>query len=180
MYIYIVTHPKFEGWIKLGRTNDPKRRLNDYQTNCPDFGYKLEYSIATEYYYNIETYFDNYIAGNKREWYKCSVLDAINTINKILADIKIDPKYLTKNDTKYYQRKIIQKKSNNNKVYDYLVDEFIFNSIRELSVYVRVKMTAISKQIYYNNKNNITEFYINGYKITRRKHENKNRIAGTF
>ena len=82
-YIYIVIHPKFKGWVKIGRTTNCLERLRQYQTGCPLRDYKMVYqkfipnSITVT---NIENYFKINIHNNGFEWYKCTVETAINII----------------------------------------------------------------------------------------------------
>lgn len=40
-FVYAVTNPAFDGWVKIGMTTDPARRLNDYQTSDPLRRYEM-------------------------------------------------------------------------------------------------------------------------------------------
>lgn len=85
-YIYIIVHPKFEGWIKLGRTVDLKKRLDGYQTGCPFRDYKIVYSKFipnTITVTNIENYFKTTVHNNGFEWFNISVEDAISIIENL-------------------------------------------------------------------------------------------------
>ena len=55
-YVYIITHPNYEGMYKVGIAKDYKSRLNSYQTSDPLRQYKLIYQKKTENYREIETY----------------------------------------------------------------------------------------------------------------------------
>lgn len=165
MYIYVITHPKFKGWIKLGRTTDVEKRLNEYQTNCPDRAFKIEFKLKTEYVYNIENYFDNYILNNGYEWYNCDAIEAINIINKILDRIKVNPNYLKKVEKKT-EIPLMMKKYHKDILYDYIIDDIIFHNLRELSIYVGVGYTKLTRII---TKLNIP-FEINGFKVIKQKH----------
>ncbi|WP_072338944.1 GIY-YIG nuclease family protein [Devosia enhydra] len=46
-YVYVITHPHFPGWVKVGQTNDPRRRLSSYNTGDPDRGYHLYVAAPT-------------------------------------------------------------------------------------------------------------------------------------
>lgn len=72
MYIYVISNPAFEGWIKIGKANKVDSRLRGYQTYCPGRDFKLEFYIITKYAYLIEGYFKKYISGNGNEWFNCS------------------------------------------------------------------------------------------------------------
>lgn len=40
-YVYLITHPKFVGWVKIGKAVDPHKRLRQYQTGDPERSYRL-------------------------------------------------------------------------------------------------------------------------------------------
>lgn len=86
-YIYIITHPAFTGWIKVGRTTWPKERLVNYQTGCPDRAYQMVYKLVTTEVRAIESYFRSYIESNGCEWFKCTVDKAIEIIESIAVPI---------------------------------------------------------------------------------------------
>jgi hypothetical protein len=167
MYIYIVTHPKFEGWIKLGRAINLEDRLTQYQTHCPDRSFNVEFKIDTKYPDKIERYFRNNIKGNGYEWFNCSVEFAINKIKEQLELIQNDNNYLSKpNSCKY-----IKKGMPTNIVYDYLVDGKIFNSLNDLLKYINMTYTPFYKMIKNNKFGQGKIININGYEIIRKNHE---------
>jgi len=165
MYIYIITHPKFDGWIKLGRALNVSKRLENYQTYCPDRAFKLEYSLKTEYVYHIELYFENNIKGNRYEWYKCSVEYAMNLINEAL---KCTNKFISEGPG--YNSGNSVKKSRNKIRYDYLVDGKIFNTIAELRDYTGLSRQIFNNIVYKNKFEPGKVININGYEAIRRNH----------
>ena len=40
-WLYVLTHPKLSGWFKVGKTTNPRRRLNQYQTGDPARAYRF-------------------------------------------------------------------------------------------------------------------------------------------
>lgn len=40
-FVYAVTNSAWPGWVKVGMTTDPARRLNDYQTSSPHRDYEM-------------------------------------------------------------------------------------------------------------------------------------------
>lgn len=68
-YVYIISNPRFKDEYKVGVANDMKKRLGSYQTSDPDRAYKIEFSILTPYFNEIEkrihSDFDNH-----HEWVK--------------------------------------------------------------------------------------------------------------
>lgn len=169
MYIYVITHPKFEGWLKIGKTSDLNNRLNSYQTHCPDRSFKLEYSLKTEFAYSVESYFNNFIKGNNFEWYYCSVDFAIKTINEIIQKKKIDPNYLNKTDFDE-NAQIVSKMYRKPAKYDYLIDGMIFNNHRTLAKYIGLKRRDIPYKMRNVGNEHGCVFNINGYEIIRQRH----------
>ena len=85
LYIYIIIHPKFDGWVKVGRTYDLKGRINTYQTGCPfrEYSYAFTKLLTVDEVKKIEQYFKINIHNNGCEWYNTSIGEAINIINNI-------------------------------------------------------------------------------------------------
>ena len=42
-FVYIMSHPAFDGYVKVGRAFDPESRLSNMQTGCPHRAYRLEH-----------------------------------------------------------------------------------------------------------------------------------------
>jgi T5orf172 domain len=40
-FVYAITNDNFPGWVKVGRTTNPSRRLRSYQTGDPTQSYRL-------------------------------------------------------------------------------------------------------------------------------------------
>lgn len=47
-YIYAISNPAWEGWVKIGMAVDAKDRCNAYQTSSPFRDYKIEMSVPVE------------------------------------------------------------------------------------------------------------------------------------
>ena len=73
-YVYVISHPKFEGYYKVGIAKDYKTRLNSYQTSDPDRAYKMEYLYLTPRFRETEKYIHN-LFDNKFEWIKANLKD---------------------------------------------------------------------------------------------------------
>ena len=81
-YIYVLTHPLFPNWVKIGRTTNIDSRLASYQTGCPNRAYQMNYIELVDDIYKYESYFrDNFICKN--EWVSITVEEAICFINII-------------------------------------------------------------------------------------------------
>jgi hypothetical protein len=170
MYVYIITHPKFEGWIKLGRTIKIKERLNAYQTCCPNREFKLEYFIKTNYPDRIERYFSKNIKGNGFEWFLCSIDEAISIIEQQINLIDKNDAYLKPISRNKYIKKLKKEygSNNHNIKYDYIIDEIIFNSVVDLCNYIGVDTKMFYRECKFIRNGNVIE--INNYRIIKLNH----------
>jgi ubiquitin C-terminal hydrolase len=82
-YIYVISHPKFKGWVKIGRAIDVNKRLDSYQTGCPNREYKLEYHILVDDPFLYEYYFSSVKKSNGYEWFNIEIAEAIHTIEDL-------------------------------------------------------------------------------------------------
>lgn len=53
-FVYVITHPMYPEYVKIGRAFNPESRLRGYQTGCPFRGYKLHYSVYFHDCYQAE------------------------------------------------------------------------------------------------------------------------------
>lgn len=102
LYVYIITHPKFENWIKVGRTTNLTKRLDGYNVGCPKREYKYEYikELSNEQVYSIEQHFKINVNNNGYEWFNCTVSDGITLINDVLNQNIIYKKFLDRHNEK--------------------------------------------------------------------------------
>lgn len=81
-FVYVITHPLFNGYVKIGQAIDACSRLSDYQTYCPFRSFKLEGAVystdrrATEAQLH-RVYADRRVAG---EWFRVDVEDALTML----------------------------------------------------------------------------------------------------
>lgn len=74
-FVYIVTHPSFPGYVKVGCAIDPHSRLRDYQTYCPRRAYRLVRAVYTTDRREAEAYI-HAMLGDVRasgEWFRAPV-----------------------------------------------------------------------------------------------------------
>lgn len=83
-YIYIVTHPLFVGYVKVGMSKNVNTRLKQYQTCCPVNNYEMPFFVKSKNPREIEEYFRNNVNRSSGEWYIIEVDKAIEIINRIL------------------------------------------------------------------------------------------------
>ena len=89
-YVYIITNPSWEGWVKIGMAIDANDRCNQYQTSSPMRDYKLEYTKQFNHRRIAEAQAHKLCARkateNNNEWFKINVNDAINLIESITEE----------------------------------------------------------------------------------------------
>ena len=86
-YVYIISNPCWDGWIKVGMAVDVKDRCNQYQTSSPFRDYKLCYnkkfkdrkSAEQKAHSKLKKISKTY----KGEWFNISISKAIKTIEAI-------------------------------------------------------------------------------------------------
>lgn len=73
-YVYIISNPAHQGWLKIGVTEDIASRLHVYQTSDPKRAYKVEYYIQHPDCFTAEKKIKemmHYFALRQRnEWYE--------------------------------------------------------------------------------------------------------------
>ena len=96
-WLYVLTHPNFPNWVKIGRTRNLGRRLSSYNTGTPNAAshYVIEhhyphgaqpYSHATPVERAIHTALrPRQDVGDTSEWYQMTVEEAIDIINQNLV-----------------------------------------------------------------------------------------------
>ena len=47
-WVYVLTHPLFPGYVKIGQTNNLDKRLSQYQTGCPSALYRMHSATWSE------------------------------------------------------------------------------------------------------------------------------------
>lgn len=46
-FVYLIVHPMFAGWVKVGSTTNPRRRLGSYLTGDPERRYRMLAAVPT-------------------------------------------------------------------------------------------------------------------------------------
>lgn len=91
-YLYVVSHPYSAGWIKLGETSEPERRLGHYNGSCAFKHFAMNYceQMTLSNIRWICDYFKKNIAHKRTEWFNISVEKAIELIKKLIIKAEID------------------------------------------------------------------------------------------
>ena len=89
-FVYVISHPNFEGEYKVGIAKDWKSRLNSYQTSDPERQYKMEFKIETPWFRETEKFIHD-LFPNKHEWVQGDldeIIEAIQSHKSIPAKIR--------------------------------------------------------------------------------------------
>ena len=73
-YVYVISHKKYKNEYKVGVASDYKNRLSNYQTRDSEQNYKIEYTLHTPYYRQIEKHIHEHFE-NKHEWIRGKLAD---------------------------------------------------------------------------------------------------------
>ena len=73
-YLYIITNDAFDGWVKVGTTENLTKRLHTYQTGDPFRRYNVVYSVHHPMYKEaekkIKDVMKHFATDIKGEWYQ--------------------------------------------------------------------------------------------------------------
>lgn len=91
-YVYIIVHPKFPGWVKVGQTTNPRRRLGSYNTGDPFRGYQMPVAIQTRARRHAEWMAHERLRrmgyAVKGEWFDASLLLAERVVRRAVAQVE--------------------------------------------------------------------------------------------
>ena len=85
-YVYIITNPNFNGWIKVGCALNAEDRLKSFQTGSPYRDYELKWSTWSEDKLDTESKAHEELSkhGERRnEWFNMPVHKAIEYIERL-------------------------------------------------------------------------------------------------
>ncbi len=85
-WVYIISNKQYLNKYKVGIASNIKTRLSAYQTADPERNYKLEYSVETTEYRELEKYIHEKFE-NQFEWVRVeNINDIIDEMKKFLAN----------------------------------------------------------------------------------------------
>lgn len=90
-FVYIVTHPRFPGQLKIGCARRPRRRLATFNTACPYREFTLVHQFATSDQYQLEAEAHSRLSlwrGNG-EWFEMPVGQAAAVIHEIRQELQL-------------------------------------------------------------------------------------------
>ena len=82
MYIYVLSNPSFDGWLKVGKTKNLYTRLNNYNTGAPT---EYEFVLVDEFFCDKPIHNKLLAMGieRHREWFKTD----LDTIESVIAEV---------------------------------------------------------------------------------------------
>lgn len=87
-YVYVITNPAWDGWVKVGMAIDAEDRLAGYQTSSPFRDYELTYSVYCDDRRLSERKAHKAVGllanCRKGEWFQLPVEDAVDCISALL------------------------------------------------------------------------------------------------
>lgn len=88
-YVYAITHPKYKGWVKIGKAQDMEKRHSSYQTYSPKEDYVLNHYILVQDRGAVEALAKRAAAKiatdiGRKEWFEMDVNKAV----EILKDLE--------------------------------------------------------------------------------------------
>lgn len=87
-YVYLITNPAWDGWVKCGRAVDAVDRCRSYNTSSPYRDYKLTFKVYTNDHHVAEAkaHIELKKAANETrgEWFKVGVTQAKRILKSIL------------------------------------------------------------------------------------------------
>jgi hypothetical protein len=81
-YIYIITNPAWNNWLKIGRALNVDRRIDTYNTSSPYRDYKSIYYTKIKDPNMMENFLYDKYGKKNNEWFNISVENAIKTIEE--------------------------------------------------------------------------------------------------
>jgi hypothetical protein len=81
-YIYIVTNPAWNNWVKIGRALDVEARIRCYNTSSPHRDYEAVYYTKINNPNMMENFLYDKYGNQNNEWFNISVENAIKTIEE--------------------------------------------------------------------------------------------------
>lgn len=82
-WVYVLTHPLFPGYVKVGQTNNLDKRLSQYQTGCPASLYRMHSATwsdtASAFAFSVYDRLEPFRCSG--EWFQVDVEDVLKAIS---------------------------------------------------------------------------------------------------
>lgn len=86
-FVYIITHPAWPDFLKIGCAINPESRLKDYQTYCPHRAFRLEHAVYCSDRRVAEAIVHAKFADDRAEgeWFRVSLEEARDALNAVAS-----------------------------------------------------------------------------------------------
>lgn len=86
-FVYIITHPAWPDFLKIGHAINPESRLRDYQTYCPQRAFRLEHAVYCTDRREAEAAVHERFARDRAagEWFRVSLEEARDALNAVAS-----------------------------------------------------------------------------------------------
>jgi len=118
-WVYIITNESLKGLVKIGYSlKDPKLRAKELRSSGVPNNYVVVYEILTINPIEVEKKIHSILNDSKysKEWFNCSINEAINAINNVVKEKKIYEKYYCEQNSDENRDVNIQKIENESKL----------------------------------------------------------------
>ena len=86
-YVYVISNPAFEGWVKVGKATDLKNRISTMQSGVPHlYRYKVESVVEFGDDTPVHWELEERDIERSGEWFRCSKHEAIDAIRTVIAE----------------------------------------------------------------------------------------------
>ena len=86
-YVYLITNPAWEGWVKCGMAVDAEDRCSSYNTGTPYRDYEVLHKVFCQDRFAAEkaahAYLEDYAIDRRGEWFQIHIDDAIDALESI-------------------------------------------------------------------------------------------------
>ena len=85
MYVYIISNEAFDGWLKVGKTKDIKKRVSNLNTGSP-YEYRVELLIEMHDDKPIHNRLVTMGYESSREWFKVELAELRGIVLRVKSD----------------------------------------------------------------------------------------------
>jgi len=86
-YVYVISNPAFEGWVKVGRATDVKHRVSTLQAGVPHIHrYVIEHVAIFSDDVPVHWELEDRKIERAGEWFRCSKHEAIDAVKTVMRE----------------------------------------------------------------------------------------------
>ena len=86
-YVYVISNPAFEGWVKVGKAADVKKRMSVMQASVPHI-HRFKVEMVVEFHDDVPVHWalEDKKIQRSGEWFKCSKREAIDAVKSVMKE----------------------------------------------------------------------------------------------